>query len=558
MLGPVQLRVGERVVDAGPPRQRRLLAALAVDAGRPVPTATLVDRVWDSAPPPGALSALYSHVSRLRRLLEDEAAATPGEQPIGLVRRPSGYVLEADPRQVDVHRFRALVVTARSAEHAARAKLLGEALRLYAGPPLADLTGEWAERTRAAWQQERLDAAVQWADAELRRGRGSEVIGPVRRLLEDFPLAEPLAEVLVRALAAAGRDAEALDAYAATRTRLAEELGVEPGARLRAVHQALLRGELDSPVPERSSTPAPVVPAQLPADVSAFTGRHAELAALDRLLTATADPDDAGVGTALVISAVSGSGGVGKTALAVRWAHRVRRSYPDGQLYVNLRGYDPQQPMSPGDALTRLLNALGVTGAEIPLDTDERAARYRTAIAGRRMLVLLDNAASAEQVRPLLPGTASAVVLVTSRDTLSGLVAAHGAQRLELDRLPLAEAVALLHRLLGERVDTEWEGATALAEACARLPLALRVAADLAATRPGTTLAGLVAELSDERRRLDLLDAGGDARAAVRAVFSWSYQHLAPDARRAFRLLGLQPGPDIDAHAAAALLGSGL
>jgi tetratricopeptide (TPR) repeat protein len=225
-------------------------------------------------------------------------------------------------------------------------------------------------------------------------------------------------------------------------------------------------------------------------------------------------------------------------------------------LYVNLRGYDPQQPMSPGDALTRMLNALGVTGAEIPLDEDERAARYRTAIAGRRMLVLLDNASAAEQVRPLLPGTASAVVLVTSRDTLSGLVAAHGAHRLELDRLPLAEAVALLHRLLGERVDAEWEGATALAEACARLPLALRIAADLAATRPGTTLAKLVVELSDERRRLDLLDAGGDARVAVRAVFSWSYQHLAVDARRAFRLLGLHPGPDIDVHATAALLGA--
>jgi DNA-binding SARP family transcriptional activator/Flp pilus assembly protein TadD len=576
LLGPVQLRAHGRALDAGPPRQRRLLAALAVDAGRPVPAATLVDRVWDKTPPAGALSALYSHISRLRRLLEDDEQgaghgaepggeseprdATAGEPAIGLVRRPAGYVLEVDRERVDLHRFRHLVAAARNAgaDDAQRAGLLSDALRLWSGPPLADLPGEWAARMRVAWQQERLDAAVQWADTELRLGRGREVIGPVRRLLDDHPLAEPLVEMLMLALVAAGRDAEALDAYAGMRARLAEELGVEPGPRLRAVHQALLRGELDrSAVPDKPVPPAappPVVPAQLPADVSAFTGRYAELSALDRLMSANADPDDAGVGTALVISAVSGSGGVGKTALAVRWAHRVRRSFPDGQLYINLRGYDPQQPMSPGDALTRMLNALGVTGAEVPLDTDERAARYRTALAGRRILIMLDNAAAAEQVRPLLPGTGSAVVLVTSRDSLSGLVAAHGAHRLELDRLPLAEAVALLHRLLGDRVDDEWEAATALAELCARLPLALRIAADLAVTRPATTLAGLVAELSDERRRLDMLNAGGDARVAVRAVFSWSYQHLAIDARRAFRLLGLQPGPDIDVHAAAALL----
>jgi DNA-binding SARP family transcriptional activator/Tfp pilus assembly protein PilF len=574
LLGPMQLRLRDRVVDAGPPQQRKLLAALAVDAGRPVAAAVLVDRVWDKAPPSGAHAALYSHISRLRRLLHtgDEGGGDrPGtgaadQPPVRLVRRAAGYVLELDPQQVDLHRFRHLAATARQAESTdtERANLLDEALRLWSGPPLADLPGEWAARMRTGWQQERLDAAVQWADACLRLGRSEQMIGPVRQLLDDYPLAEPLVEILMRALAAAGRDAEALDCYAAMRARLADELGVEPGPQLRAVHQALLRGELDRPAsPAAPSPPAvaaapPVVPAQLPADVGAFTGRQAELAALDRLLIPGDGADGAGGHAALVISAVSGTGGVGKTALAVRWAHRARGSFPDGQLYVNLRGYDPQQPVSPGDALTRFLNALGVTGTDVPLDEDERAARYRTATAGRRMLIVLDNASTADQVRPLLPGTDSCVVVVTSRDSLSGLVALHGAHRLELDRLPIAEAVALLRRLLGSRVDAEPAAAVTLAEQCARLPLALRVAADLAATQPARPLAGLVADLADQQRRLDLLNAGGDARAAVRAVFSWSYQHLSAEAARAFRLLGLQPGPDIDAYAAAALLDTDL
>jgi len=280
----------------------------------------------------------------------------------------------------------------------------------------------------------------------------------------------------------------------------------------------------------------------------------------DRLLAQVDQPDGTGAGPPVVISAVSGTAGVGKTALAVRWARLVRRRFPDGQLYVNLRGYDADRPVSAADALAGFLRALGVAGPDIPIDMDERAAAYRTLLDGRRMLVVLDNAATVEQVRPLLPGSPSCLVVVTSRDSLAGLVAGHGARRLDLDLLAPDDAVALLRRLIGGRVEAEPEAAATLAGQCARLPLALRVAAELAAARPAATLAQLVDELADQKRRLDLLDAGGDARTAVRSVFSWSYQHLPAAAARTFRLLGLFPGlaVDLDTYAAAALTDSGL
>ncbi len=295
-----------------------------------------------------------------------------------------------------------------------------------------------------------------------------------------------------------------------------------------------------------------IPPAQLPASVPAFTGREAELKQLDLMLADATQPHRH---RAMVISALSGTAGVGKTALAVHWSHRVRERFPHGQLYVDLRGYDPDKPMAPGDALARFLTGLGVPGREIPLDVDERASRYRSEVARRSMLIVLDNASTVEQVRPLLPGTPTCAVLVTSRDSLAGLVAREGAQRLDLDLLPLVDAIALLRRLVGARVDADPGAAGTLADLCARLPLALRVAAELAVARPDTTLADLVEDLTDQQRRLDLLDAGGDPRAAVAAVFSWSERHLPEDAARMFRLLGLHPGPDFDAYAAAALAG---
>jgi DNA-binding SARP family transcriptional activator/Tfp pilus assembly protein PilF len=554
LLGPVEVWAAGGCLEMGPPQQRAVLAALAVDAGRPVFRGTLIDRIWSGRAPEGAAPALYAHINRIRQMLAAEAA---GEEPVRLARRSGGYVLEADPEDVDLHRFRQLALAARDRQRPddERARLLREALDLWRGEPLADLPGEWPARMRGSWEEERLDAAVAWAQAELRMGRPDEVIGPVRELVAGQPLKERPIGVLMQALAAAGRGAEALECYAIARSRLREALGAEPGRELQSVHLAILkdgrpaapRGE--GPVPGSASRSAPLpVPAQLPSDVHGFTGRNDELDELDRLLIKEGDQS-----TAVVISAVAGTAGVGKTALAVRWAHRVRDAFPDGQLYIDLRGYGPDQPIPAEKALARFLANLGVAGPDIPLDVDDRAARYRTEINRRRMLVVLDNAASVEQIRPLLPGTPSCSVVVTSRDSLPGLVALHGGCRLDLDLLPLPDAVTLLHKLIGERVEAEPEAATTLATQCARLPLALRVAAELATTRPATPLADLVRELANQAQRLPRLDAGGDPRAAVRVVFSWSYKHLPADAARAFRLAGLHPGSDLDVYAAAAL-----
>ena len=289
-------------------------------------------------------------------------------------------------------------------------------------------------------------------------------------------------------------------------------------------------------------------PCQLPPPVRMFTGREAEMRALTEFL----DPAKGAAGP-MVISAIGGTAGVGKTALAVHWAHQAAPGFPDGQLYVNLRGYDSGPPAAASDVLAGFLRALGLAGCDIPGDADERAAVYRSLIAGRRMLVLLDNACHAEQVRPLLPGSPACVAVVTSRDTLAGLVSGDGAVRLDLDVLPSAEAVGLLRGLIGGRVDDDPRAAMTLAGQCDRLPLALRVAAELVVTRPGVPLAELTAELGDLQHRLDVLDTGGDERTSVRAVLSWSYKMLSPDAARTFRLAGLHPGPDFDGYAAAAL-----
>jgi DNA-binding SARP family transcriptional activator/tetratricopeptide (TPR) repeat protein len=528
LLGPVRLSVAGRTATVGEPRQQAVLAVLLLEAGHTVDVDTLVDRLWGDFPPPQARRSLQAHITRIRRALE---SAEPGGA--RLTREAGGYRLDIRPDQVDLFRFR------RAMETGDRAALRA-GLDLWRGEPLAGLRGDWVERVRRTLHQEHTAAVVTWAEAEIRAGDAAATITRLTELAEEHPLDEAVTATLIRALYAMGRPAAALTRYDRIRRALRDELGADPGPVLSSVHKAVLRHDFPPP-----PQPAPPVPAQLPADVVAFTGRDGELDELDRLAaTAGREP---------LLVCLTGTAGAGKTATAVRWGHRVRARFPDGQLYVDLRGYDPEQPVAPADALAGFLAALLPAGTEIPLAVAERAARFRTEVAGRRMLVLLDNAATVEQIRPLLPGTATCVVVVTSRDSLAGLVALHGAHRVAVDQLPAADAVALLRRLVGTRVAEEPEAALALARRCARLPLTLRLAAELAVSRPATPLARLVDELRAEGRTLDLLSGGDDQRAAVRSVFSWSLRQLSADATRAFAVLGHHPAPTFDDYVLAAL-----
>ncbi|MFD3601636.1 tetratricopeptide repeat protein [Streptomyces sp. NPDC058656] len=575
VLGPVcAWRDGTRL-DLGSPQRRAVLALLAVSRGQQLPFFGIADALWGERPPATASNVVQTHIKHLRHLLEPDRP--PRARSAVLPRLGDGYALRVPHGAIDLLRFRALVAGAVTVRRDGRgggqeraAALLTEALGLWQQPPLADLPFLSAHPMVVALAEEHRGAVAQYGEAMIAAGRSADAL-PV---LEEAAVAQPLDEDaqarLIRAYEAVGRRDQAVAVYRRSRRRLADELGVDPGPALAEAYAALLRrrprpsapggghdtagaAELAAQVPAHVPPYPPSahrLPAQLPADVPDFAGRDPELSALDRLLAAAADSPTAGA-----VSVVSGTAGVGKTALAVHWAHRTRHRFPDGQLYVNLRGYDPERPMPPGDALTRFLTVLGVPGDAVPLDVDDRASRFRTELADRRMLVVLDNALSEEQVRPLLPGSPACSVVVTSRDSLTGLVALHGARRIALGPLPPPDAVALLRTLVGARVDAEPGPAAALAEQCARLPLALRVAAELAVAHPSSRLADLVAELADQQRRLDLLDAGGDRRAAVEAVFSWSYERLPAPAARTFRLLSLHPGPEADAHAVAALIG---
>jgi DNA-binding SARP family transcriptional activator len=543
LFGEVQLRAGDQQLDVGTPRQQVVLAALAVDAGRPVPIETLIDRIWDEAPPAEARNVLYSHLSRIRQLLARASEMT------GLAARvdrgSAGYVLDVDTDLVDMHRFTRLVATGGDARVAAedRAAALTEALRLWRGVPLGGLPGEWVATVRHSWHRRRLDAVVQWGEVELTLGRAKAVIGALPDLIAEYPLAEPLEGLLMRALHAAGRDAEAVDRYTVIRQRLADELGTDPGPELRALHSALLRGEL--PSPKRGSPLA--TPAQLPPDVYGFAGRDTELRLLDGMVG-----DGSG---AVRIVTLSGTAGVGKSALAAHWAHRVRAEFPDGQLYVNLRGFDPSgSPVTPPEAVRGFLDAFEVPPKQLPAGLEAQVGMYRSLLANRRVLVVLDNARDAEQVRPLLPGSPDCLVLVTSRNQLSGLVAV-GARPVLVDLLGAGEARALLAGRLGPaRIAAEPLAVDEIVGLCARLPLALAVVAARAATHPRFGLAALAGELREARGGLDEF-AGADPVTDPRAVFSWSYLQLSAGAARLFRLVGRWPGPDVGTRAAASLAG---
>jgi DNA-binding SARP family transcriptional activator len=564
LLGPLLVRRAGVITTVQAGKQRALLAALLLKANQVVPVGEISDVLWGPSPPSSGRVTIQSYVKRLRRVLDGV-----GDARIGTV--PGGYLIKVETGELDVSRFDVAQDVARKAVRRGDWELaaaeLRQGLSLWRGEPLADVESPLLAQRHLPWLVEmRLRALEARIDADLWLGRHADLIAELRQLASAHPLRERLHALLMLALYRDGQQGEALAAYQRARRALIEELGAEPGPELRRLQEQVLNADPAlqvSPIThghDRPSTAGPhpkylastVVPRQLPAPVRYFAGRASELEALTGLLDRAGDDAP----RTMVISAIAGTAGVGKTALAVYWAHQVATRFPDGQLYANLRGYDPGLPLAAADALAAFLRALGVDPQDIPADEHERAARYRSLLAARRMLVVLDNASDARQVRPLLPGAPGCVTVITSRDALPGLVAREGAWRLDLDLLPLAEAVRLLRALIGPRVDAESSAARALATQCARLPLALRVAAEIATARPSASLDDLVSELADQRRRLDLLDAGGDPDTAVRQVISWSYRHLDSAAARTFRLVGLHPGPDLDSYSAATFTGN--
>ncbi|MEO3755625.1 tetratricopeptide repeat protein [Streptomyces sp. B6B3] len=547
VLGALEIRRDGEIEAVSGPLRQVLLGVLLARANQAVSVDVLTDALWGDQPDERAVQRLHLHVHRLRSVLGD------GDR---LSFDQNGYRLRLLPGELDAERFETLVTEGErlaDEDPERAAEVLRRALRLWrtTRAPLAEvdvpLVADWSNRLT----ERRLAAYETLYRAELACGPSADVVGELAELVRDHPLRERLHGLLMVALYRSGRRDEALAAYRVARRRLVEELGLEPGPELREVERRILGGEPVEVGGERR--PEAALPAQLPGDVAGFVGREGELAELDGLLSVS------GAGTGpVVVTAVTGTAGVGKTALVVRWAHRVRERFPDGQFYVDLRGYGPDRPVTPEDALGAFLRALGLEGAAMPQDLAERAARFRTLVDGRRMLVVLDNAHSVEQVRPLLPGSPTCFALVTSRDALAGLVARDGARRIVLDRLTPGEARRLLHELLGERVAGEPEARDALIERCARLPLALRIAAERIRAQPGRGVADLVGELADQQEALDALDVEGDPHTAVRAVFSWSYQRLDPAVARVFRLLGVHPGHDTDAYAVAALADDGL
>jgi DNA-binding SARP family transcriptional activator len=565
ILGPLEARAGGRLLSLGGPQQRALLAVLLLNANRVVSTDRLAQCLWGDQPPPSARGLLQGCVAALRRVLHTEE---DGERRQPLVTRVPGYLIEVRSGELDLDRFEELAARARHAAPEQAAALLHEALALWRGPALEEITGPGLRSEATHLAERRLAVLEERIDADLRMGRHAAVVAELRACVEANPLRERMWALLMLALHGADRQVEALAVYRRLRATLIDQLGVEPGPTLRQLERAILSGAdatqahrlvpsapTAAPAPEAAG-PAPATdaashPAQLPASITAFTGREPDLRRLDALL-ADADADAA---AGVTIGLICGTAGVGKTALAVHWAHQVRRRFTDGQLYVNLRGFASAPPVPPIEALAGFLHTLGVPAEQVPVDVAQAAALYRSLLADKRLLVVLDNARGVDQVRPLLPGGSGCMVLVTSRDSLRGLVARDGAHRLMLDVLRPDDATALLRRVLGaDRVAAEPTATEDLAAACGRLPLALRIAAANLAEQPRRPVADYVADLTGGDR-LTALAVEDDADTAVRAAFDLSYASLAPPAQLLFRLLGLVPGPDVTVGAAAALLG---
>jgi tetratricopeptide (TPR) repeat protein/DNA-binding SARP family transcriptional activator len=548
LLGSVQMWAGGRRIDIGPAKQRCVLAALAWEAGTVVSAEVLIDRVWGADPSGNVLAVLRTYIARLRRVL----AAVPDVGDQLLRRDQSGYVLGLGRGQVDALRFQDLVGRARRQPNGIPdVHQIREALSMWRGTPLVGLSGDWVDGVRAGLDTLRQGAMCDRIDGDLRDGASAGLVDELTGLVAEYPLNESMAALLMRALFAEGRRAEALDSFQRLRRRLVDELGVGPGEEADSLHQLMLRGEhveaAAEPAPSEVSLP---MPRQLPAAPATFVGRDAELGAVTRRLeSGSAD------GQSTTVVAIHGTGGVGKSALALRAAHAVADHFPDGQLYVDLQGSSPgMQPLSTTDALGRFLRATGRPSA-VPDDLDEAAALLRSTVAGRRVLVVLDNAASTAQTRPLLPGAGECAVIVTSRSMMAGL---DSATQVALDLFGPDEAVALLRELAPTaRLDTDRDAVAELAELCSYLPLALRVLASRIASRPSWPVREFVDRLRNEKRRLDQL---GHGDVSMRGCFEVSHEVLAASddpvddaAARCFPLLGLPTGPDISLPVAARL-----
>jgi DNA-binding SARP family transcriptional activator/Flp pilus assembly protein TadD len=582
LLGPLVVRCQGAVVSIAQGKQRSLLAALLLDAGRLLTTGQLIEVLWGGAPPASGRAALHNQVKRLRDTL--------GESGRDRIRtQPGGYLIHLEPGELDVTRMQDLLASAWAAARGGAweqaSALAAGAVLLWRGQPLADVDSQILAGRIPQLTESYLQAVETRLEAEVNLGRHAEVIGELRRLTADQPFREHTHALLMLALYRCGRQGEALAAYQSARELLVDELGSEPGPDLRALHRRILAADPALAPPDAENEPSaparspatepetvepvnpdlvpeprvgaeperarPETPHQLPAGVRHFAGRNEQLGELARLLKEVGQP-----GRTVVISAVGGTAGIGKTALALHWAHQVADEFPDGQLYANLRGFDPSGPPVAAEAVVRdFLGALGVPLARIPVGAEAQSALYRTVLATRRVLVVLDNARDADQVRSLLPGASGCFVLLTSRARLVSLAASEGAHLLTLDLPSVDEARELLSCRLGASLVTaEPEAADELIRLCARLPLALGIVAARAAASPGVRLAALAAELADTPGRLDVLDAGTPA-SGVRAAFSWSCRGLSDAAARMFRLLGVHPGPDISAAAAASLTG---
>ncbi len=583
ILGPLEVWTGQGWGGIGAPKWRALLAALLLNQGQAVSTDRLIAELWGDDPPDRAANLVSVYVFRLRRVLGDPDGHV-------LTTRAPGYQLLLEPGDLDAERFEALAGQGRQALSAGdpgrAAGLLAEALGLWRGRALADVPPTALVTAEAGRLEEsRLSALELRIEADEGCGRHAQLVPELRRLLSDQPLREGLWSLLIRALDGAGRHAEALAAYGQARKVISDELGVDPGPELQGLYQAMLTADrirpprpagapaAGSPGPPAAGSPSPGapapqapvrtaragrgapprrVPAQLPADVPDFTGRYGPLERLRGLVSQARQQDN----PAVTVAVVAGAPGLGKSALAVHAAHELRPAFPDGQLYVSLLG-GSEQPVPPDEALARFLRDLGVDGTRVPVDAEERAAMYRTRLAERQMLTVLDDARDAAQVRPLLPGTGSCAVIVTSRHRLSDLA---GSQLVDLDVLDEREAAELFTRIIGaERAAAEPDAVRDVLAVCAGLPLAIRIAGARLTARRSWSVRTLGGRLADQRRRMDELAAGD---LAVRATFQVSFDALhrpasrtGIDPARVFRLLGVWQGPFIGLPAAAALIG---